>query len=155
MMAEKRTAYSLVELLIVVMFLGIAVVIAVPRLNFSLISGYKAHTTAEKIATDLRRTRRLAISNAATNTEGFRLKMEHNVSYDYYNIKNDDTKEIVDTITIDKDVSVSCAHERRFKFGPLGNLKDESGTELTVSAEGKTFTIIIIPATGMIKCTEN
>jgi len=151
MMAEKKTAFSLVEAIIIVMFLGIFAAIAVPRLNFAIISKQKADVTAKKIVTDLRRTRRLAISDAANNTKGFELKMnDHHTTYE---IENRDTHETVDSHTIDP--SVSCTGDKKFRFGPLGNLKGGSGTELTIAAEGRSFTITLIPATGTIKCVEN
>jgi len=153
-MAQRKTAFSLVELFIVVMFLGILAVIAVPRLNFAIISKQKADTVARKMVTDLRRTRGLAISDAANNSKGYELKMVGSVPYNGYEIENMDTHETVDSHTTGN-VTISCPTGHRFKFGPLGELKSGSGTELTVSAEGRSFTITIIPATGMIKCVEN
>ena len=152
-MAKKRQSYSLTELIIIVMFVGIFAAIAVPRLNFALISKHKAETTAKKIVTDLRRTRRMAISDAAENTEGFKLGMSGSAPYTEYEIENEDTGETVDSHTIDS--AVTCTGGDEFIFGPLGNLLAGSDTQLTVSAEGKNFTITITPATGMIKCTEN
>lgn len=153
MRPEKHRAFSLVEAIIAVLFIGIFVAIAAPRLNFAIISKNKAETTAKKIVTDLRRTRRMAISDAAENTEGFKLKMSGFSPYTAYTIENDNTEETVDSHTIDS--VISCTGGSTFGFGPLGNLKPTSDTQLTVSAEGKTFTITIVPATGMIKCAEN
>ncbi|MFB0524567.1 MAG: hypothetical protein ACETVZ_03440, partial [Phycisphaerae bacterium] len=104
--------------------------------------------------TDLRRTRRLAISDAANNSKGYELKLVGSVPYHAYEIENMDTHETVDSHTTG-DVTISCPAGRTFRFGPLGELKAGSATELTISAEGKSFTITIIPATGAIKCVEN
>ncbi|MHC4424864.1 MAG: pilus assembly FimT family protein [Planctomycetota bacterium] len=153
MIAKTRTAYSLVELLIVVIFLGILAAIAVPRLNFSATSKHKADTISRKIVADLRRTRRLAISDAANNTAGFTLNLTGSSPYSGYEIENLNTAETVDSHTIDS--SISCTGGAAFQFGPLGNLKAGSDTQLTVSASGKIFTITIAAATGMVKCTEN
>ncbi len=153
MTAKTRTAYSLVELLIVVIFLGIIAAIAVPRLNFSMISRYEADGVARKIVTDLRRTRSLAISNAANNTAGFALNMTGGSPYSGYEIENLDTAATVDSHTIDSDIS--CTGGAAFQFGPLGNLKAGSGAQLTISASGKTFTITITTATGLITCAES
>jgi Tfp pilus assembly protein FimT len=152
-MAQKRTAYSLVELIIVVIFLGALAAIAVPRLNFSAITKQKADTTAWKIVTDLRRTRSLAISNAADNTAGFALNMTGSAPYSGYQIQNLNTSTVVDSHTIDS--NINCTGSSQFKFGPLGNLLTGSGNQLVVSASGKTFTITLTSATGMVKCTEN
>jgi Tfp pilus assembly protein FimT len=152
-MARSEAGYSLVELIIVVIFLGIFAAIAVPRFDLAVISKEKADTVARKIVTDLRRTRSLAISDAASNTEGYELKMLGAAPYAAYEIENCDTEETVDSHTIDS--KVSCTGDNKFEFGPLGNLKTGSGSGLTVAAEGKSYTITIVPATGAAKCAEN
>ena len=150
-MKHQKTAFSLVELIIIVAFLGIFAFIAVPRLNFALISKQKADALAQKIVTDLRLTRRLAISDAVNNVKGFELKMVANT----FEIENVDTHATVASHAIDSDVSVVCPTGSRFIFGPLGNLEPGSGTAINVSAEGKSFAITFIVATGTIKCVEN
>ena len=155
MRQEKNRAFGLVEAILIVLWLGILAAIAVPRLNRAAISKHKAQTVARKIVADLRLTRRLAISDAANNTKGFELRMVGSVPYTTYEIENVDTHAIVASHTLDSGISISCFTGIRFIFGPLGNLEAGSGTEITVSAGSKSFTIIIIPATGTIKCTEN
>jgi len=154
-MKYQKTAFSLVELIIIVMFVGIFAAIALPRLNFAIISKQKAEAFAGKIVTDLRLTRRLAISDAANNTKGFELKMVGPVPYTAYEIENIDTHATIASHTLNSNVNVSCPSGVRYIFGPLGNLESESGTELTISAEGKSFTITINTATGGVTCVEN
>jgi len=153
-MVKDKAGYSLAELIIIVLFLGILAAIAVPRLNFAIISRQRADTVARKIVTDLRRTRRLAISDAANNSKGYELKMVGSAPYNAYEIENMDTHETVDSHST-ANVTVSCPTGHKFKFGPLGELKSGSGNSLTISAAGRSFTITIIPATGAIKCVEN
>jgi hypothetical protein len=152
-MKYQRTAFSFIELIIIVAFLGIFAVIAVPRFNYALISKQKAGTTARKIVTDLRRTRRLAISDAATNDEGYGLIMVGSGSYTGYEIQNEVGDITIDSHTVNP--SIICTGGQKFLFGPLGSLKAGSDTQLTISAEGNTYTINIVPATGTIKCVEN
>jgi len=154
-MKEKKAAFSLIELILIVAFIGIFAVIAVPRLNFAIISKQKADTFARKIVTDLRLTRRLAISDAANNTKGFELKMVGSVPYNTYEIENVDTHATVASHTLYSGVLISCISGSRFIFGPLGNIETGSGTGFTVSAEGRSFTITINSATGAVKCVEN
>ncbi len=154
-MSRKRNAYSLTELIIVVIFIGIFAAIAVPRFNYAIISKHKAETTAKKIVTDLRQTRRMAISDAAENTKGFELRMLGGGPHDSYHIKNRDTGEVLEVHEIDSAVTANCSNSKKFSFEPLGNRKGGETGNITVSAEGKTLTITVVRATGMIKCTEN
>ena len=143
----------MLELVLIAIFLGVFAIIAVPRLNYAAISKQKADVAARKIVADLRLTRSLAINDAANNSEGFKLEMIGSAPYTQYKIVNDDTEEIIRTYTIDSKVSHTGGN--RFIFAPLGNLVPPSDNQITVAAEGKTFTITIIPATGIVKCTEN
>ena len=152
-MARQKKAVTLVELMLIVLFIGIFAVVAIPRMNYSLISKHKADAFSRKIVTDLRRARSLAISDAADNTSGFALKMTGSSPYTGYEIKNLDTEEIVDSHVIASDVT--CTGGDEFNFGPLGNLLSGSDTELTITSETNSFVITIISATGMVKCVEN
>jgi len=150
---DRRKALSLIEALIVILVIGIIAFIAVPRLNTAVISRYKAEVAAKKIVTTLRRTRGLAISNAVNNTQGFSLRLLGPGPYTGYEIVNLDTATIIDSHIIDPEVTVTGSADQ-FDFGPLGNLTS-TYTQITVSAEGKTFTITIVRATGTIKCVES
>jgi len=152
-MTRPKRAFTLVELILIIAFLGIFAAIAVPRFNFSGILRQEADTVARKIVTDLRRTRRLAISNAADNSVGFKLNMTGSSPYTGYNIVDANSSETVDSHTIDS--TITCTGGDEFAFGPLGNLKAGSDPNLSVAAEGKSFTITIISGTGVVKCTEN
>jgi len=162
-MKEKKAAFSLVELILIVAFIGIFAAIAMPRLNFAAISKQKADIVARKIVTDLRLTRRLAISDAANNNIGFALRFDdpggsgERTSYEIVDGSTQPSTVVLDH-TIDPDVTVT-SNKKTIRFGPLGNvLQSPSGgfpSQITASAEGKTFTITIVPATGTIKCVEN
>jgi len=151
--AKIRMGFGLIEAAMVVLFIGILAAVTVPRLNLAIISKYKAEATAKKIVTDLRRTRRLALSDAANNTEGFSLRLLGPGPYTGYEIVNLDTTATVDSHTIDPEVTVTGDADE-FDFGLLGNLTS-TYTQITVSAEGKIFIITIIRATGTVKCVES
>lgn len=151
-MNRLHRAFSIAELIIVVLFIGILAAISIPRINFAIISKQKVDTVARKIVTDLRRTRMLAITDAANNSKGFEMQMTGSQPYSGYEIENLDTRQIVDSLTIESDIS--CTGHRSFKFGPMGNLTG-SDFQLDVAAQGKSFTITITAATGMVKCVEN
>ena len=151
-MAKHKVAYTIVEVIIVMLFIGILAAIAVPRINLSAISGQKSYTVARKIVTDLRRVRAMAVSDAAGNAQGFALSMTGTSPYSGYEIVNRDTAAVVDSHTIDS--AISCTGGNDFEFGPLGNL-DGADTQLTVASDGRSFTITITPATGVVKCVED
>jgi Tfp pilus assembly protein FimT len=154
-MAKKRKAYSLVELIIIVLIVAALAFIAVPRLQFAALYRQQADTVARKIVTNLRRTRRLAISDAANNTDGFALNMAGTSPYTGYEIVNLNTSTTITNGTFSIDSDITCDGGASFQFGPLGNLKIGSGTQLTVTDGEKTFTITITSATGMVKCVES
>jgi hypothetical protein len=140
----------------VVVIIAVFALVAVPRLDYAIVKRYKAETTAKKIVTDLRRVRGLAVANAANNSAGYGLLMLPPSPHTGYEIVETGPPPItVDLLTIDSDVSVTCPVGATFRFGPLGDLQLGSGTEITVSAEGKSFTITVVSATGAIKCVEN
>jgi Tfp pilus assembly protein FimT len=150
-MTGKRTAYSLVEMIVVVMILGAIAFIAIPRINFTGLYRKQANAIAKQIATDLRRTRTLAISYAANNTKGYYLQMVGSSPYASYKIVDTNSAATVDTLTIDS--PISCTGGSLFKFGPLGNLlSGSSATPISVSSGGKTYTITVISATGIVQC---
>ncbi len=153
-MAKKIKAFSMVELIIIVAIVAALTFIAVPRLRFTALRRKQADTVAKKIITDLRRTRRLAISDAANNTDGFALNMTGGGSYTGYEIEDLSTSTIITNGTFSIDSAISCTGEANFQFGPFGNLKSGIDAQLTVEAEEKTFTITVIEATGTVKCTE-
>jgi len=74
-------------------------------------------------------------------------------SYTGYEINNTDTHATVASHTIDSDVSVTGTN--KFMFEPLGNLKVGGDLQLTVSAEGKSFTVTVFQVTGVAECVEN
>lgn len=148
-----RKAFSIIELLVVVIFLGIMAYIAITRTKTSLIDRYKSETLARKIITDLRLARNLAITDASRNTSGFAVQMAGTPPYQGYNVVNLSNNQIISSFTIDN--KISCTGGGLFKFGPLGNLLSGSSNQLIVSAGGKIATINIISATGSVECTEN
>ncbi len=153
-MAKNKTGHSAVVLIILVLFLGILAAISVPKMTFFIISKQKAETFANQVVTDLRRTRRLAISDAATNTDGYEVNMTGVGPYTGYEIVNLKTSTTITNGTFSIDSDITCNGGASFQFGPLGNRKPGSGTQLTVTDGVKTFTIDIT-LIGMVKCVES
>ncbi|MFA5239400.1 MAG: hypothetical protein WC476_06805 [Phycisphaerae bacterium] len=150
-MAKKRNAHTLVELVIILIILATLAAVAIPRLQFSTLYRKQADTVARKIVTDLRRARQLAISEAATNPNGFALTITGST----YQIVDLSTGTAIPNGTFPIAPKISCSGGTNFQFGPLGNLKAGSDSQLAVSAEERTYTINITSATGMVQCTGN
>ena len=150
---KSQAAHTLVELILVILIIVACAYIAVPRLQFAHVHLEQADTTARRIVTDLRRARATAILNAATNSQGFALTMTGSSPYAGYQIVDLSNANTVDSFKIDSEIT--CTGGNSFQFGPLGNLKDGSDTQLRVSAEGGDFAIDIVPATGAVRCIGN
>jgi len=150
---SARQGYTLAEMIVVVVVVATIAALAAPRLPFGLIRHRQAEVTAWKIVTDLRRTRSLAISQAASNPDGFALNITRTATTTTYEIVHCGDKSVVDSQTIDSSVDVSG--KMKFEFGLLGALKEKKDSSLDVTAAEKTFTISVIPATGMVKCVEH
>ena len=142
-----RRGFTLAELILVVAMVSILVAMAVPRLPYEVIGRKQCEVSAAKMAAHLRLTRQLAITNAATNRTGFRLEMTGAAPYDAYQIVSVDTSEVVASGVIDE--RVLCTGANAMTFDPLGVLV-ESQAQLTFSAEGKTVTLSVVPATGVV-----
>jgi len=147
----SRSGHTLAELVVVVLVVAVLACIAVPRLQFATVHRANADIMARTLATDLRRARAAAILYAAENTDGFAVVMngapDRYTGYEIVNLKDSDVLKHHEI-----PAAVCCSGGGRFEFGPLGNLKEGSDTQLQVSSEGRTSTITVVPATGMVKC---
>ena len=178
-MKKIKEGYTLIELVIVMLFVAAFAAIAIPRLNFAGVRKKGAELTAYKFLSELRRTRALAIANAASNPNGFGIWInptgamapdepvvytagllafvESNISerprtvYYTYEIRNLMTGATVDRQDVYDNVDLDGGTQ--FSFGPLGNLTS-GDTNLTVSLGSKFFVINITSSTGSMGCTE-
>jgi prepilin-type N-terminal cleavage/methylation domain-containing protein len=149
-----KKGFTLAETIMVVLLIGIFILIAVPRMRFSTISKLKAGVVTKKLITDLRRTRTMAIVNAATNSTGYGLRMiapSPYTGYKIWNLKPPIAE--VETFTIDP--AVTCTSGNKFDFTTLGNPTPTSSANIIVSAEGKSYTIKVDNDTGRVKWSEN
>ena len=148
--------YTLVEAITVALVISILACIAVPRLNLSAVRSAHADAAVQRLVTDLRHTRALAITQAARNPEGFALVLQEADPGCRYQIVNRGDHSATTTCTLP--MGIRCGGGRRFEFGPLGNLQDGSDTRLRVQTEGKAYLIEIVPATGAVewhRCSDN
>lgn len=148
-----RRGYSLAELIVVVAIMAVMAMVAVPRLSYGLVTKTKARTSAYKIVSALRKTRSLAIRDAATNKKGYTLSFTGSPPYTGYKIEDEyKKKQVIETVSLPSGVKVTVSGPNKFTFEPLGNLKPGSGSQITVSADGRSYTISFVPSTGAVKC---
>jgi len=150
---KARRGYTLAEMIVVVVVLAIMAALAAPRLQFGFIRHRQAEMAAWKIVTDLRRTRSSAILEAASNPDGFAFIVTRVGDRTGYEIVDRSSSSVVDSHTIDS--GVDLAGRTSFEFSPLGTLEEGYEPFLRVSSADRTFTISVIPATGMVKCVED
>lgn len=151
-MRSGRSGFSLAELMLVILFLGILTAAAVPRLNLAVIGERKSSAVAARVAADLRYARQLALSRAAENPDGYGLFMRAPEPYEGYEIRDLNTSRVLHTYSIDE--TIVCRGGQAFRFGPLGNLLAGSDTQLTFSSGDQTDLLTVIPATGSVRCEE-
>lgn len=149
---RRFAAYSLVELLIVVVVLSAMAFVAVPRMQFAAIRQRQVEVAASRILSALRQTRSLAILNAVDHPGGYALRLTTSGGVTTFDIIDAATSAVVESESLDS--SVSSSGGTLFTFTLLGALKTGSDSSLTVSAEGRTRTITIVTATGTAKCEE-
>lgn len=145
-----RRGHTLVELIVTVAIIAALTCVAVPRLRFDVIKKAKAGVVAEKVATDLRLARSRAVLCATGSPAGCALNMTGLSPYTGYQIVDLSDLSVIATHTLPADVQ--CTGGAHFQFSPLGSLKVGSDTQLQVASQGRTYTITVLSATGMVRC---
>jgi prepilin-type N-terminal cleavage/methylation domain-containing protein len=149
MVNRQSHGYTLVEVITVALVISILACVAVPRLSLSAVWGARADAAVQRLVTDLRHTRVLAITHAARNPEGFALVVRDAHPGGSYQIINRHDRTMMTSATLPE--GVQCEGGRRFEFGPLGNLQNGSDRHLRIRTEGRAYRIEIAPATGAVE----
>lgn len=145
--------HTLAELVVIVLILGALACVAVPRLPFSARDRRQAEVEARKIVSGLRRTRSLAILQAATHPGGFALEIRRQGKVTSYEILDLDNSAVVDSHALAS--GVRCQGDSRFCFNGLGALKDSGRAFVDVSLSDTTFAITVTPSTGAVQCVKS
>jgi len=148
-----REAFSLVELVLIVAIMLVLLAIAVPILPSGVLGKADAYGTARMIASDIRLTRRLAITNASQNSSGYALILTPSSPYQNYKIVDLSTGGTVGEVKAIP-AGVICTGDNQFPFEPLGNLNLPSPPQLTFSKGGYQCTLSVTTATGRVVITK-
>jgi Tfp pilus assembly protein FimT len=150
---HHRAAFSLVELVVIVIFLGVLAMITIPRMNWALIKKHETEIQAREIVTDLRKTRQYAISHAAENPSGYRYELQgFFMFFNGYRIVDRRTNRVVDQGSFPNHMIVMANHPY-FTFTPLGALQNVSGSQILVLADDRGYQINVNRITGRVSYT--
>jgi prepilin-type N-terminal cleavage/methylation domain-containing protein len=143
--------FSMAEMLLVVIIIGILTAVAVPRFSMATVRTKQDDALIHKLTVDLRKTRMMAIAGGADNSDGFQLRINTS-SPKSYEIRNLKTSQTVETFPVDSRVTFSGTTQ--FSFTPLGALNPAASVQLTVTGENKSWLFDIYGYTGSVKCTK-
>jgi len=146
---SKVEGFTLVEAMIVVAVLGIIMAIALPRYGSATITKFRIENEARRIQSDLRLTRRLAITNGSDYI--LEVTPASNV-YKIYAGSIDPANQVGETRTIKSEITASGDDE--FTFESLGNADAASGTTLSLTEGSIQYDITITIATGRVSIAE-
>jgi prepilin-type N-terminal cleavage/methylation domain-containing protein len=150
----RQNGYTLVEVVMVVLLLGVMTAVTIPRLNFAVVRQSEARAEARRLVADFRRVRSMALRDAAINNKGFEMVMESTGVCTGYDVDNLDSHDTLNTYVFHDDVTVDAGN-LKYCFGPLGDLTKGQGTEITVTSEALSFAISFVATTGAVILTEN
>jgi Tfp pilus assembly protein FimT len=153
--------YSLVELIVVMLFVGALALIAIPRMNYGLIKKGRAEGSAYKFSMDLQRARSLAIMNASTHPDGYAIVLTGGSPYEGYKIF--DVTNMTDVEEFEFNGSVNCTSTIGYGisglpamvFGPLGNVTNGDGEISFSDDQGNSYVVSVVASTGMTSISEN
>ena len=144
--------FTLVELILVVALLAVLAGIVVPRMGVDVIGKVEAKTAAAQFGNYLRLARSLAITNASSNGQGYKVMLLPSEPYTSYRIVNAQTLEDVKEPR-EIPQGVVCSGDAEFRFMGLGDLAGASQKQVQFSKEQETLVVTVWPAGGRIKVT--
>jgi prepilin-type N-terminal cleavage/methylation domain-containing protein len=145
-----KKGFTLIEVTLVVALMGILFAISLPRFGFELTLKIKLEKTAKGLQADLRFTRWLAV----TKNDTYILKIyPEQKEYKIYKNSISDENQVSQARSYDSKIVIS-GDSYEYGFEPLGNLKSDSPSKITLIGGEYTFEININPSTGRVSVTE-
>mgnify|MGYP001619331615 CR=1 FL=1 len=145
---RRYGGFTLIEVILTLALLGIAVALALPRYDVSLLNKLDAKTTAQRMASDLRLTRQLAIGKATPHY----LVIDIDHTYKLYTTSVSPENQIPPTRIIPGTAILGGSSS--FKFLPTGALDPSSGQSLTIQIGSSQWSVTIVTATGFVSVSQ-
>jgi|SRR6478672_7748360 prepilin-type N-terminal cleavage/methylation domain-containing protein len=145
----QRRGFSLLEITIVVLIIGILAAVAVPNWA-TVLSKYRADAAAQRVVTDLGRTQSLAYSTSTTQTLTLNVTQS---TYQIVGLSGLDTRSSTYTVDLTIEpyrstlVSASFGGAAQISFNGYGQPTVAGGT-VVLSSGGQTRTITVDATTG-------
>ncbi|HDZ61945.1 MAG TPA: hypothetical protein ENH40_02215 [Nitrospirae bacterium] len=143
---------TLIEIIFVVMLLGIITIIAIPRFRSDFSTKQRVKSEAQEIASNIRYTRRLAVTDIDATRYIIRFFYATN-EYGIYRNSVNIANLVDDFIPIPPEITASG--ERRIRYYPQGNCDLMDSGVIDISAGGHSYTITVQTATGRVRVIEN
>lgn len=140
-----KRAFTLVEAMIIVALLGIIMAITLPR--FGGITERRLEMEARRIQTDLRFSRRLAITNGVNYI--FKIYPLTN-EYKIYRSSISDPNQVGETRTIKSEITASGADQ--FTFESVGN--SSAAATLVLTSGSYQYNVSVTAATGRVSIAQ-
>ena len=141
----QKKAFTLVEIIITVLLVGILAAIVMPRLGGKdVLDQFRTRALAHEIAVDMGYARRLAI----TNSQDYEIKF--NTGLGTYDITTGTPPKSIGVDfpkTIPSNISISG--KKTFEFQKLGNAR--AGGTLTVTCGTHTYNVTVDSVTGSVR----
>jgi hypothetical protein len=127
-------------MLLTVALLAIIVSIAIPRVGWSTMGVVQSKTGAREFGGYLKLAKSLAITNSATNNQGYKITLSPGSPYTSYSIIDADSMATVKG-PIDIPAGVTCTGDGEFHFTPIGQLQGGSGLSVQFTKSTDTTTV--------------
>lgn len=143
-------AFTLIEVILVVLILGIMAGFVIPSLDFGVLGKLKADTHASMFSNTLRVARSMAIMHASTNGAGYKVKLSPASPYTSYQILNALDASVVKGV-VALPSGLSCTGVSEITFNGLGDAIAGSSQVVQFSESGTCYQVTVWPVGGRIE----
>lgn len=134
---KSKKGFTLIEVLLTLIIISIVVIMAIPRMDST---GARVRTISRQIIDDMRYARTKAITDARNVAVDFSSATQYTVD----GVAGKGSEQL-------SKYNISCSPVPiTFTFNKLGSVTSTNGEVLSVSKDGYSITINVIPSTGMV-----